>query len=120
MTDKLVARLRDEIELLQEQVRQLRAALLNNEVDIPCWYRLTEKEERLYRHLLSRRMVTTSSITQALYNDALEFPNSDIVGVWICKLRKKLKPHGINIITHWGKGFSLEGHYTEDNDGVAA
>jgi hypothetical protein len=25
-----------------------------------------------------------------------------ILDVWVCKMRKKLKPFGINIKTHWG------------------
>ncbi len=120
MTDKIVARLRDEIELLQEQVRQLQAVLVNDEIDIPCWYGLTAKEERLYRHLMSRRIVTDESILQALYSGADDFPVSHIVNVWICKLRRKLRPHGIKIVTHWGRGYSLEGRYTENNDGVVA
>ena len=120
MSEKVIAALRDEVDLLQEQVRQLRAALVNDEIDIPCWYRLTRQEERVYRHLLTRKMVTEESITQALYSDALELPSSKIVNVWICKLRAKLKPHGIKIVTHWGKGYSLEGHYTEHADAVVA
>lgn len=30
-----------------------------------------------------------------------------LVDVWICKLRKKLKPLGVEIVTAWGQGYRL-------------
>ncbi|WP_315920392.1 winged helix-turn-helix domain-containing protein [Mesorhizobium sp. SP-1A] len=36
-----------------------------------------------------------------------EEPEIKIIDVWVCKLRKKLKPLGINIDTVWGRGYRL-------------
>lgn len=34
-------------------------------------------------------------------------PDIKIVDVWICKIRRKLKPLGLRIDTSWGRGYAL-------------
>jgi DNA-binding response OmpR family regulator len=44
----------------------------------------------------------------ALFSDDHDDPSSpEIIKVWICKMRQKLKPPGIEIKTHWGVGFEM-------------
>lgn len=54
------------------------------------------------------RIVTKEALMDALY--ALkpdEEPEIKIIDVFICKLRKKLKPLGVEIDTAWGRGYGL-------------
>ncbi len=34
-------------------------------------------------------------------------PEIKIIDVYVCKIRKKLEPIGVQIVTHWGKGYSF-------------
>ena len=43
----------------------------------------------------------------ALYWDKDEPGEEKIIDVLVCKIRKKLKPYGIDIKTHWGRGYYL-------------
>jgi hypothetical protein len=44
----------------------------------------------------------------ALYSDqADEPPDEKILDVWICKMRKNLKPFGIEVKTHWGESWEI-------------
>lgn len=53
-------------------------------------------------------MASKQSIMMAMYCDRIdEDPEIKIVDVFICKLRKKLKPFGVSIGTIWGQGYSL-------------
>jgi len=120
MSEKIIARLRDEIELLQEQVRQLRALLVDEETKVPPEYKLTRAEERLYRHMMARSIVTVDSMLVAIYGDSDDAPHGNIISVFIHKIRKKLPPHGIEIVNYWGRGYGIKGRYTENADGVVA
>lgn len=120
MMDNLVTRLKEENELLQEQVRQLRSILVDEATVVPLEYKLTRAEVMLYRHLSSRRLATYDSIAAVLYGTDDDVASSNTVSVFIHKIRKKLRPHGIEIINHWGRGYSIKGRYTENNDGVVA
>jgi DNA-binding response OmpR family regulator len=72
---------------------------------------LTPSEFELFHLLWEKigRVKTKQSIMDAIYwrlaDD--EEPGAKIVDVWICKIRKKLKPLGIEIQTAWGRGFRI-------------
>lgn len=73
--------------------------------------RLTEKEFKLFSLFLSNRGVTQSKdmILDHLYGGGEE-PESKIIDVFICKLRKKISavsggPHYIETV--WGRGYVL-------------
>lgn len=54
------------------------------------------------------RVATKEEIMEWLYQLSPDDPPEiKIVDVFICKIRKKLKPLGISIGTHWGRGYSL-------------
>lgn len=72
---------------------------------------LTGTERRVMRMLLDSgaRVLRKERMFRELYwleHDSE--PEMKIVDVFVCKLRKKLKPLGLTIRTHWGVGWSLE------------
>jgi len=101
-------RQQQEIETLRERVRQLEDALVPEAVSVPIEWQLTAHEARLFAFLTTRDVATKPAIMQALYSDrADEDPEIKIVDVFVCKLRKKVKPFGVDIETVWGRGYSL-------------
>lgn len=100
-------RLRVENETLREQVRQLKQQLVEGGKNAPLSWGLTDRERRLYAHMASRELVTRESCMAVMYGHMIAPPDPKIIDVWLCKLRKKLAPHGVHIETHWGIGWSL-------------
>lgn len=102
--------LRDEIEVLKRA--------LGDAIWIPIAFHLTPTAEKVLRLLISRDgTVTDDQFLDVLYTMKLDEPVSDIVGVYVCKLRKVLKPHGISIGTKWGRGYYM---MPEDKAKIAA
>lgn len=110
MRPDLLAQLRDENEQLRETVRQLQEVLVPAR-SFCARLGLTRQEDILFRHLASREIATQRSILLALYSDRADDPPGwNIVSVMICKMRPKLRPHGISIELVWGVGYRLTGH----------
>lgn len=102
------------IEALQEENDRLHARLATLEATLghtfraPIEWMLTAHECRLFGSLLSRDLCTKDALMAALYRDlGREEADIKIVDVYVCKLRKKLKPFGIPIETRWGEGYYL-------------
>jgi len=55
----------------------------------------------------SPRIISKEALLFALYQLRQEEPELKIIDVFICKLRKKLKPLGISIDTVWGRGYRM-------------
>lgn len=53
------------------------------------------------------RVVSTEKMMSELYWDRGEEPEPKIVDVLVCKIRAKIKPLGVSIETHWGRGYSI-------------
>ncbi|MEO0449078.1 MAG: helix-turn-helix domain-containing protein [Pseudomonadota bacterium] len=74
---------------------------------------LTSAEYRL-THLMANAspyVVTKEALLEARRQDSLSMNDGvkiKIVDVIICKIRKKLKPYGIEIKTIWGCGYQME------------
>jgi two-component system, cell cycle response regulator CtrA len=100
------AQLREENDFLREQIAFLTAALMGDD-PLPLEWNLTDSEERLVRVLMARQFASKDTIMAALYWDKDEPGEIKIIDVMVCKIRKKLKRHGIDIRTHWGRGYSL-------------
>ncbi|MFD1328272.1 helix-turn-helix domain-containing protein [Mycoplana ramosa] len=108
MTDPALERLRDEVDMLRERVRQLEAVLVPDGMQIPIEWKLTASEARVFSHIASRDMATKDSILLAMYSDRNDLPpEPKIVDVFVCKIRSKLKPFGVVIETVWGQGYRL-------------
>lgn len=72
-------------------------------------FRLTSKEADVLTMLMRRPgPQAKASILNFVYGDCDEAPEPKIIDVFTCKIRKKLKKHGITITTVWGKGYTLE------------
>lgn len=52
-------------------------------------------------------VVTKEAIMECLYLLEQDEAFIKIIDVYVCKIRKKIKPLGIEIQTHWGRGYSL-------------
>jgi two-component system cell cycle response regulator CtrA len=104
---------RQELERLvdtqRERIRQLEELLVPSSTLVPQEWMLTTKEARVFSHLTTRQIASKRTIMQALYFDqhSDDEPQEKIVDVFVCKMRKKLKPYGVQIETIWGQGYSL-------------
>lgn len=108
MQSGLESSLLDRIASLEEQIVQLQEVLTPSSIDIPVEWRLTGSEAAVFACLAARKMATKVMIHHALYSGKLEFAEPKIVDVFICKMRRKLKPFGIVIDTYWGEGYGLQ------------
>lgn len=76
---------------------------------LPIELRLTTHEAALVGHLLARDICTKQSCLAA--TSAVDIlgdqPDIKIIDVYICKVRKKLAPFGIEIVTRWGVGYAM-------------
>jgi len=103
-----VAMLQAENAILRDRIETLeRDAGLH--VRLPPGLGLTAHESRVFLALLKRDVCSKEQLMNAAY-DLLydgDLPGIKIIDVFICKIRKKLKPHGIAINTVWGQGFYL-------------
>ncbi|MEO0870964.1 MAG: helix-turn-helix domain-containing protein [Pseudomonadota bacterium] len=109
MTDLLRQRV-DALEIenneLRETIRQLEEQLFNDAWFAPIEFCLTPAEASYLAALMGATRCTKDMLLMASRrtDDDVEIK---IVDVFICKLRKKLKPFGIEIKTDWGRGYYL-------------
>lgn len=96
-----------EVEFYKEENRQLRAMLIAKDFHMPFEWKLTRAEEKLLGSLYSAPNFMRRH--EALRVASCLDPEADrkVVEVRVCKMRKKLKPHNIEIRTVWGEGYEL-------------
>jgi two-component system cell cycle response regulator CtrA len=103
--------LRNEIESLREELATLRAELCAPDWVAPIELKLTAKESQVLGCLCTqKRVLSKEALLRSMYDSrcaADEIPELKIVDVFICKIRRKLKPYGISIETSWGNGYYL-------------
>ena len=101
--------LRREVESLRDALEAMRGALASDAgVKIIELAKLTCSERMLLGLLMRRNRATKDQMMTMLYADRPdEEPDSKILDVMICKMRKKLSPHGIEIRTIHGAGYEL-------------
>lgn len=94
--------------VLRERIRQLETALMGV-TPLPFEWGLTSQESIVFGVLVNRPLATKAAVLAALYRDlGKDEAEEKIVDVFICKIRKKLKPFGIRIRTVWGQGYALD------------
>lgn len=99
--------LRDRIEELEEEVRQLKADA--KAISFPYEWRLTAAQARLLRRMyeLPGAFITLPQAYDALRLWADGDSERNLVRSQICKMRPKLAPFGIEIRKRWGEGYDL-------------
>lgn len=98
--------LQAENDQLRERVAALQAELGRLPLRCPPEWRLTPTEAGILAALIARPLATKDFIMLQIY-DGRDEAEPKIVDVFICKMRKKLAPHGIDILTQWGVGYHL-------------
>jgi len=109
--DELAARcvaLEGENDALRARIRDLEAEVYGAPWRAPPELCLTRSEEKLLAVLVGREQVEKRFLFNELYGDRLDdVPNDKIFDVFVCKLRAKMKPFGLEIQTIWGRGYTL-------------
>lgn len=106
--------LRARIDMLLEERRdfKIRLGLEGDAVIFPLDWKLTGMERRFLSALVNARrpdgVVSKETLHEAMSLTEEVLTEIKIVDVICCKVRKKLTPHGIDIITLWGFGYRLE------------
>lgn len=96
--------------LLRERIAFLEAILVDC-ARPPMEWGLTQQETRVFGTLVNRELATKDAVMAALYSDRAGAEGEvepKIVDVFVCKIRKKLKPFGVEIRTVWGQGYTLD------------
>ncbi len=106
LRDELVQRLEEENDDLRARVKALEE-LTGVSFEAPPQFRLTRNEAVIFGLLLKGQLVRRSSMMEELYLHEQDEADIKIVDVWVCKMRRKLKPYGIEIQTQWGQGYFL-------------
>lgn len=106
--ERLLEVLKQENALLRERVASLEAVLVETS-PLPIEWRLTMQETRVFGVLVNRELATKEAIMAGLYFDrgADEVAEPKIVDVFVCKMRRKLRPFGVEVQTIWGQGYAL-------------
>lgn len=100
-----VEQLKEELDIAHERIRQLEQELQGRVMGVPMAFKLTYKEEQIFKVLLSRSLVSKQSFMAACYVD--HFVCDRIIDVFICKIRRKLERFDMKINTAWGKGYYI-------------
>ena len=106
LRDDLVAKLEEENDELRARVRMLEE-LSGVGFDAPPQLCLTKNEAIIFGTLLKQKLVLRTSLITLLYIHKQDEADIKIVDVWVCKMRRKMKPYGIDIQTQWGQGYFL-------------
>ncbi|MBI0002322.1 helix-turn-helix domain-containing protein [Bartonella sp. W8122] len=102
--DVIIARQREKIGELEEQVRQLKKLLVPPFVTPAEWH-LTRKQQALFCMFLKRDLVTRDMLDAADITGASITPNYG--NVILYQLRKKLKKFGFELKNEYGLGWRL-------------
>jgi two-component system cell cycle response regulator CtrA len=99
MACKCAKLLESKNESLRGQSSQLEQAI-GIAAEPPVMFGLTKSEATTFGVLLSTRLPRRETFMLALFSDRVDdAPDQKIIDVFICKLRKKLKPYGIDVET---------------------
>jgi two-component system cell cycle response regulator CtrA len=99
--------LEEEVERLTDRNELLEMELGATRFLMPPALKLSPKEGMLLSLLLARSQVTKAMAMTSLYSDDDE-PGLQILDVFICAIRARLRPYSIEITTIWGRGWFIE------------
>lgn len=101
--------LRERIEELEETIRQLlKKEGSRPDSDYCLALRITKRENEVLQVLLSNRTVTHDFLIESVFReeDEVQYERSTL-NVFVYKLRKKLRPIGVEIKSIWGSGYYI-------------
>jgi len=99
-------------EELEARVAELERHVYNHDWQAPRELRLTPAEEAMVRVMVrwEDRCASRDTLYEATrfarYSHRLS-ADPKVIDAMMCKLRAKLKPHGLEILTTWARGYSL-------------
>lgn len=98
--------LEEELAVLKEKQRFV---LKDADFSAAMLFGLTKNEAIIFHYLLGKPTATREALMQIIYlgDHGREMVDIKIIDVWVCKLRKKLMTHGIEIKTMWGRGYFM-------------
>lgn len=100
---------RELLDHYRERIKQLEETL-GLQIEAPYAFGLSPTETKLLGLLRAHEVLRLNAVMVALYSCRPgDPPDEKIVSVYVCKLRKKLKPWGLNaqIKAVWGVGWRL-------------
>lgn len=105
LRDDLVDALETENEMLRERCRLLEA-MVGITFESPPMFGFTRAESIIFGVLMKSKLATKQNLMLALYhNRTQDEAEIKVVDVWVCKMRRKLRPYEIEIETQWGQGY---------------
>ena len=102
----------DELECERDDARarvaELEEALFRPDFRVPPEWKLCPQGVTLLGALIASgdAVLTRTAMMSALYGSD-DWATPKILDVLMCKMRAKLKPHGIEVETVWGRGYRL-------------
>jgi two-component system, cell cycle response regulator CtrA len=108
----------DELESERDDARariaELEEALFRPDFRIPPEWKLSRQEVTLLGALIASgdAVLTRAAMMSALYGSD-DWATPKILDVLMCKMRRKLKPHGIAVETVWARGYRLSSQARE-------
>ncbi|MBG6158275.1 DNA-binding response OmpR family regulator [Labrenzia sp. EL_159] len=92
------ARLREQLEIKEAAIVELRGLIADQSVQLPPQWKLTRIQCRILRFLLKRSAATREEIHAYLYGHKEDGgPDLENIRVHVCLLRKKLKPLDVTV-----------------------
>ncbi len=101
-----IQKLEEEKAILEEQIAYLSAALVPHKFCPPEW-NLSGSEARILLAIEAKQFATADDLMAALYWDKPEPAIPQAVHVFMSRVRKKMKPFGVEIMNLHGQGFYL-------------
>ncbi len=108
--DSLITALREENERLRARVKELEALLTPESVRIDEAWGLVRAEKRVFAALASRDRVSKEHLYDALYGDRIDLDNPPPIACvesHVSKMRRKLRPFGIEVTARRFEGYAL-------------
>ena len=108
MTTQIIERLRDENELLKARIRELEE-VFSAPKPLPEEWSLTPTEAKIVVALAKRPTLSRENLLIILYGNLnKDRPGDNTISVFLWRIRKKLKPYGIEIKTKvWEKRYFM-------------
>lgn len=102
-----IATLTAELDEAREKIRQLEAAMRGSGFRAPACLKLSPRENEIVGLLMARECIEREALMLALYSERNDPPTTNVLSVYLFRLRQKFAPHGVTITSGWGQGWRL-------------